>query len=274
VADELEPLSPLAKRAIDAELRRADVDLDMRERVLARVAGTIAFGAAAGVGVAATAKTAAAATASAATAAATGAAGAGAATSGGAVAGTAAVATGITAAKVAPIVIAAFVAGGGAGAVIQSRATTPKPIVPSATVPVAPPAVVPPEVAPRPPATSPPPVATPSSEPSAAPAATITPPPRPSAGNDTDLAAERALVDRARMALARGQPGTALESLDAHARAYPRGRLAEEREAMAVQALAQADRTDEARRRAARFRAAYPKSVFSAVVDGAVGPAK
>jgi hypothetical protein len=262
VADQLEPLSALAKEAIDAEQRRSDVDADMRERVLARVAGTIAFGAAAGVGVAAaTTKVAAAATAGAAAgraAAAAAAAGTGTGTG----AGTGIVA-GVTAAKVAPIVIAAFVAGGGAGAVIQAQRTTPAP-KPVVTAPV---------VTPPPPVESVVPVIpTPSVSSSAPVVSSVTAPPRPGAGNDTDLGAERALVDRARMALARGQPGAALEALDAHARAYPRGRLAEEREAMAVQALAQAGRTDEARARATRFRAAYPKSVFSSVVDAAVGP--
>jgi outer membrane protein assembly factor BamD (BamD/ComL family) len=87
-----------------------------------------------------------------------------------------------------------------------------------------------------------------------------------------DLAAERALIDRARMALARSQSGAALEAVDAHAKSFPRGRLAEEREAIAIQALSQAGRAADARVRADRFRAAYPNSVFGAAVDAVVPP--
>jgi outer membrane protein assembly factor BamD (BamD/ComL family) len=88
-----------------------------------------------------------------------------------------------------------------------------------------------------------------------------------------DLAAERALVDRARAALGRGQSKDALDALDAHAARYPRGRLSEEREALAVDALARAGRTDAARGCAAEFRSAYPNSVFGAVVVSAFAPA-
>ena len=91
-------------------------------------------------------------------------------------------------------------------------------------------------------------------------------------GSDVDLAGERALVDRARTALSRGQSGDALDALDAHASRYPRGRLSEEREALAVDALARAGRMDAARERATRFRRVYPNSVFGAVVDAALAP--
>ena len=93
-----------------------------------------------------------------------------------------------------------------------------------------------------------------------------------SAGNDVDLAAERSLVDRARTALGRGQSADALAALDAHAARYPRGRLSEEREALAIDALARSGQLALARARAARFRTAYPNSVFGGVVDAALAP--
>jgi outer membrane protein assembly factor BamD (BamD/ComL family) len=102
--------------------------------------------------------------------------------------------------------------------------------------------------------------------------AASTTPPAASTGNDVDLAAERSLVDRARTALGRGQSSDALAALDAHAARYPHGRLSEEREALAVDALARSGRMDLALARAARFRATYPNSVFGGVVDAALAP--
>ena len=94
----------------------------------------------------------------------------------------------------------------------------------------------------------------------------------PSSSPDVDLAAERTLIDRARMALARRQSAAALEAVDAHAKSYPRGRLVEEREAIGIQALVQAGRAGDARARADRFRVAYPNSIFTAAVDAVVPP--
>jgi hypothetical protein len=90
------------------------------------------------------------------------------------------------------------------------------------------------------------------------------------ASRDTDLALERALIDRARLALARGQGKDALDALLQHGRDYPRGRMNEECDALTVQALALEGRMDEARRRAARFDAEYPTSLFSPAVHAAV----
>jgi hypothetical protein len=90
------------------------------------------------------------------------------------------------------------------------------------------------------------------------------------------LAAEMSLVSRAQTALQRGLPASALSALDEHARRFPRGELAEEREALAVQALARGGRLEEAARRAERFDARYPHSVLGpvvhAAVDGAASP--
>ena len=87
---------------------------------------------------------------------------------------------------------------------------------------------------------------------------------------DADLSAERAVIDRAHAALARGNANAALEAVAQHQKSFPRGQLAEEGEALAVQALVAAGRTQDAANRAGRFRKAYPKSVFLPVVDEAL----
>jgi hypothetical protein len=290
MSDEHEPLPPLgglALRALAAERARGDVDAGMHDRLLGRVIASVAVGVAV-TGVAVTAH------AANATAAATGAATTGAAT--GTATGAAVTAAGLTA-KALPWIIAAFVVGGGVGAAVHAavapsyppsstetaapapsgaaRLTSPAPIpAPSsaATDTAAPPAV-PVTALPSVPATTAR-VTTPASPPSAsganAPSAASATP--GGTGNDVDLAAERSLVDRARTALGRGQSSDALAALDTHAARYPQGRLSEEREALAVDALARSGRMDLARARAARFRATYPNSVFGGVVDGALAP--
>lgn len=116
------------------------------------------------------------------------------------------------------------------------------------------------------------------SAPSATPPPTLEPPDEapPAArasnavGRDVDLAAERALLEVARTALARGDAASALAALDAHKKRFPRGRLLEERESLAVQALAAAGKRDEARRRADQFRKRSPDSMLLPAVDEAL----
>jgi hypothetical protein len=108
---------------------------------------------------------------------------------------------------------------------------------------------------------------------STAPAAQ-TPASTPSASGplgDRGLAAERARLEEARGALRRGEPSAALSALASHAREFPAGRLAEERESVWVVALARAGRRDEAVRRADAFRARWPSSIYGASVDAALG---
>lgn len=111
-----------------------------------------------------------------------------------------------------------------------------------------------------------------------------TPPPAPPPANgraqtrtseaessrDASLAAERTLIETAKTAVGRRDGSAALAALDRHAAAHPRGQLAEEREALAVQALAVAGRLPEARARARRFEATYPTSILRFAVDEAV----
>jgi hypothetical protein len=85
------------------------------------------------------------------------------------------------------------------------------------------------------------------------------------------LAAERELLDRARRALARGDTPDAERALDLHARRHPAGLLLEEREALAIKVLLDLGRADEARRRAAKFKERYPRSLFGPAVDEAIG---
>ncbi|HXU64947.1 MAG TPA: hypothetical protein VN962_24785 [Polyangia bacterium] len=78
---------------------------------------------------------------------------------------------------------------------------------------------------------------------------------------DSDRA-ELRLVRMARSAVARQDFGAALGLLTEHARRFKDGRLAEEREALRVRALAGLGRTEEARRAAGQFQARFPRSVL------------
>ena len=108
-----------------------------------------------------------------------------------------------------------------------------------------------------------------------------TPPPSPSitqkaedpharGASDTALGSERALIDMARTSVARGQGDAALAALERHGREFPRGRLAEEREWLAIQALLLTGRTGDAKQRAARFRQTYPHSLMLPALDEAL----
>jgi hypothetical protein len=84
------------------------------------------------------------------------------------------------------------------------------------------------------------------------------------------LGAERALIDLARTAIARGHVQDALAAIARHEDEFPRGRLSEERDALRVLALARAGRTDEARAHAERFREAHPTSPLLGAIDRAL----
>jgi hypothetical protein len=89
-------------------------------------------------------------------------------------------------------------------------------------------------------------------------------------GRASSLAAERALVDTARIALARGDHANALAALERHEAEFPNGQLAEEREVTAVQVLVAAGRKQAAVERGARFRLRHPTSALVPVVDEAL----
>jgi hypothetical protein len=83
----------------------------------------------------------------------------------------------------------------------------------------------------------------------------------------SDLAAERALLDRAQRALRAGDRRQARRALDAHARRFPTGDLVEERQALSIMLLVAAGRTADAQKKAARFRARFPDSLFNPDFD-------
>lgn len=88
------------------------------------------------------------------------------------------------------------------------------------------------------------------------------------------LAAERALLDPARTALGRGDGASALAAAAKHEVAFRGGALAEEREAIAVQALVQVKRKEEARARGERFLVRYPGSMLAPAVKAALEAAQ
>jgi hypothetical protein len=105
-----------------------------------------------------------------------------------------------------------------------------------------------------------------------------TPPPARPANTDkhqapsfSDLGAEQALLDVARTAFAQGRGEEALGPLERHAQRYPKGILAEEREALAINVLVTLGRNDDARSRSARFLRRYPESLLRASVEAAIG---
>ncbi len=78
---------------------------------------------------------------------------------------------------------------------------------------------------------------------------------------------ERALVEHARAALLGLDTSTALELVERHRREFPSGVLREERESLAVHALVQAGRLDEAREAAGQFKRDFPESVFGPAME-------
>ncbi|CAN92523.1 hypothetical protein sce2364 [Sorangium cellulosum So ce56] len=93
------------------------------------------------------------------------------------------------------------------------------------------------------------------------------------AADGDDLVRESNLVDASRAALAQ-DPGAALAALERHQAEFPKGRLAEEREFIAIRALVRLGRADEARARAAAFFARYPSSSFAEPLRRIVGAAR
>jgi hypothetical protein len=92
-----------------------------------------------------------------------------------------------------------------------------------------------------------------------------------SRGAQSQLAAERQLLDRARGALEQEDGAAALATIAEHERKYPDGILVQEREAMAVRALLLLGRAPEARARADRFKSRFPDSVLLPSIEAAVG---
>jgi TolA-binding protein len=147
-----------------------------------------------------------------------------------------------------------FVVGGLAGAGLHASLTEkPKPPA-QVTTPV-----------PPPPDSAPPPLAL---EPilEVAPQATRRKAPKRESQGET-LGKERALLEVARTALARGRPDSALEALQQHLDQFPEGQLSEERELLFIQSLAASGKTPEAQARGAAFRSRFPRSMLIPAVE-------
>lgn len=157
--------------------------------------------------------------------------------------------------------------GGVVGYRLGEQSTRPRAvdIAPSAVVSTPPPVVSAPPEIPQAPSGAPSVTAAPPR-----PSSTVASRPRDAARGEDDLALELSLVQMARAALTRGNFAAALDATDQHARAFPAGNLAEERESIAIQALVGAGRDDDARARATRFHAKYPRSPLRPAVDAAI----
>jgi hypothetical protein len=82
----------------------------------------------------------------------------------------------------------------------------------------------------------------------------------PRAVVESSFSVEASVLQAAQRALSQGDTAVALERLSEHARRFPSGALAEEREAAFVLALCAAGRVDEARRHRAALERAAPSS--------------
>lgn len=105
-------------------------------------------------------------------------------------------------------------------------------------------------------------------------------PSRPSEGNTSSAPSnppsaappsETELLRDARLVLGR-DPSQALALSEQHRRLYPSGTFTQEREVIAITALARLGRTDEARTRAERFERAFPKSPYRQRIDAVLSP--
>jgi hypothetical protein len=175
----------------------------------------------------------------------------------------AAASSGWLASHAAGMAAATFVLGGLAGAGIHAIVQKPpaeRIVYVDRVVPQVPTVTAPPVVAPAPSV-----VPTVDTSPTSRASARA---PAPSA--TSSLAAERALLDDARGALSTGDAAKALALADEHGRRFARAQLGEEREAIAIQALVALGRNDDARARAARFKAVAPNSLFMPTIEAAL----
>jgi hypothetical protein len=171
----------------------------------------------------------------------------------------------ITAPKAAALVkagvAALVVAGAGATWIGVSHESRPKPpaLAPSVPQVVSPSTLDP---APRPVA----PTAAPEATGANAEAQSSTSKEKPQA---TAGISETELLDRAQAALST-DPALALSLAEKHRRVYPRGMLVQEREVIAIEALARLGRASSAKARADAFLGAYPGSAYRSKVEHAV----
>jgi hypothetical protein len=142
----------------------------------------------------------------------------------------------------------------------EPRAATTTPTSPTTEPPTTePPTTAPPTTAPpttEPPTTEPPTTEPPTTAPPTTEAPTTAP---PTTEAPTTAPTELSLVRGAMSALA-ASPARALAQADEHARLYPHGALADDREVIAIDALVRLGRPQDAEARAGRFRTDHPGS--------------
>ena len=143
---------------------------------------------------------------------------------------------------------------GAAGAVAALRAGALDRFRSAPASPSNPPAVTPVRIAPVP--SEPPSRAAPELP------ATVKPHASRTASAQESYAAELRLLHRAQVAFAGEDFSAALMLVAEHARRFPSGRLAEEREALRIRSLAASGRSEDARRATAAFAARFPRSVL------------
>jgi hypothetical protein len=97
-----------------------------------------------------------------------------------------------------------------------------------------------------------------------------TTPPQPPPSRPV-LQFEGELLEKGRIAMVRGDADGAFAVVDEHFARFPHGALAEEREALRIQALVAADRNPEARAALGAFQRTYPRSLVGPALDAAVG---
>ncbi|MEZ4220666.1 MAG: hypothetical protein R3B13_07025 [Polyangiaceae bacterium] len=173
-------------------------------------------------------------------------------------------------AKPALIAALAFAGGGVSGAIAMRSATTPAPMIERAPPKIV---IVPAPAAP-PRGTSEPALSPEDLESEAKPAhptgTTTVKPVQDSSGRDVDLGKERALLATARTALAKRDGTAALAALDRHAAQFPKGRLAEERASLRVQALLLTGDRSGAQQEADAFKQKFPKSLLKGAVEKSI----
>jgi len=180
-------------------------------------------------------------------------------------------------AKAKAIVALAFVAGGAVGAIatkaLSSTTNTPStisaPALPDAMPAATPDAVLGSSDAPA--TDAPAAVAPRDAEHTRTNQAPVAPAPD-APPNADQLARENAFIDAARVALRAGNYQVAAQQVAEHRLRFANGKLAQEREMLAIEiALARGD-NDGARRSAAAFRQTYPSSVFMTRLNELVAP--
>ena len=217
--DRLEPLPELARQLLDAERTPPEPPPEVRDRLAARMSPLFVGGAVA-VGLAA---------ADAASIASDGA------TLGSASGAVAKTSTALFLQSKLAVAALAFGVGAGTGATVHAVATAPPAptVVVTASAASEPP---PPPAVPIPPAPIEPKPSASASASSSSPAPSAVAPPAP-AGSGA-LKRERSLIDTARMAILRGDKAAALRALDNHAREFPNGQHASDRDALRRRAAA------------------------------------